>query len=199
MGAGVGGYTAALRAASLGLRVALIERSLIGGTCLNVGCIPTKALLESAKLVRLASHSSDFGVTLEPRQISLGKAVERSRKVVEVLRKGVEDLLRARGVQIVRGNAKLLGEGRVEIDVDGAQRCLEGANIIVATGSSWINIPGAEPDSTNVITSDEALYLEEIPASMVIIGAGAVGCEFAEIYSAFGLSLIHISEPTRPY
>ncbi len=186
IGGGVGGYIAALRAASSGMRVALVERDLVGGTCLNVGCIPTKALLESARILRLSQRAGDFGIALGKPAFDVSEAVGRSRRIVETLRKGVESLLRARKVEIVRGNARLRDSRRVEVESGTTTSEIEAHYIVIATGSSWISIPGIEPDGIRVITSDHALFPDEIPASMVIVGAGAVGCEFAEIYSAFG-------------
>ncbi len=200
IGGGVGGYTAALRAASAGCQVTLVEKAFIGGTCLNVGCIPTKALLESARIARLAQRGVEFGITLEVTNVDLGVAVVRSRRVVEVLRRGVEDLLSARGVEVIRGTGYVRGGGKVEITSEQGNRLLEADYVVIATGSSWMDIGGIEPDGSQVITSDHALFQEQIPTSMVIVGAGAVGCEFAEIYSAFGarVTLIEMMDHILP-
>jgi dihydrolipoamide dehydrogenase len=186
IGGGVGGYSAALRAAGAGVSVALIEKHLIGGTCLNVGCIPTKALLESCKLLRSCRRAADLGVRVREAIPEPQAIVERSQSVVGLMRKGVEDLLERRGVTVIRGQAELLGPTRVGVASGGDAATLETGSVIVATGSSWVQLPAVHIDGRRIITSDHALRLDDVSSSLVIIGGGAVGCEFAEIYSALG-------------
>lgn len=186
IGGGVGGYTAALRAAGLGASVGLVENGEIGGTCLNIGCIPTKALLESCRLVRSAARAGEFGVGVDKVTPLPEKMVSRSRAIVETLTKGVEDQLRRAGVSILRGTGRITSANEVEVKTDSGDVTLRSGSIVVATGSSWISLPGVEIDGRKVITSDHALALEHIPGSIVIVGGGAIGCEFAEIYSALG-------------
>lgn len=186
IGGGVGGYSAALRGAGAGASVALIEKHLVGGTCLNVGCIPTKALLESCKLLRSYRRAADLGVRVGEAIPDPQTIAERSQSIVGLMRKGVEDLLDRRGVKIIRGQAGLLAPNRVAVVSGGDDATLEAGSVIVATGSSWVQLPGVRIDGSRIITSDHALRLDDISSSMIIIGGGAVGCEFAEIYSALG-------------
>jgi dihydrolipoamide dehydrogenase len=189
VGGGVGGYTAALRGASAGGSVALVESDLIGGTCLNVGCIPTKALLESCRLVRSAERSAEFGVGVGEVTTNPPQMVERSRSIVETMRKGVEDELERAGVSILRGRGKLLAPGKVAVTSGSSELALTAESVILATGSSWISLPGTRIDGKHIITSDHALALERTAGHMVIVGAGAVGCEFAEIYRTLGTDI----------
>lgn len=186
IGGGVGGYTAALRAAEHDASVALVESGAIGGTCLNIGCIPTKALLESCRVVRTAAKAGEFGVTVGEIGTLPEKMVSRSRSVVETLTKGVEDQITRAGVAIVRGTGKLVSSEGVGVKTEMGDLTLKAKSIIIATGSSWISLPGIEIDGRWVITSDHALALEHVPGDIVIVGGGAIGCEFAEIYSALG-------------
>ena len=186
IGGGVGGYTSGLRAAERGASVALVEGGHIGGTCLNVGCIPTKALLESCRVARSAAKAGEFGVTVGEVGTVPEKMVARSRSIVETLRKGVEDELARTGVTVVRGMGRLVSSGEVEVRTETEALTLKAKSIVIATGSSWISLPGVEIDGRHVITSDHALALEHIPRDLVIVGGGAIGCEFAEIYSALG-------------
>ena len=186
IGGGVGGYTAALRAAGLGASVSLVESGEIGGTCLNIGCIPTKALLESCKVARTAAKAGEFGVGLGGVETFPQKMVSRSRAIVETLTKGVEDQLKRAGVTIVRGTGRLASSHEVEVKTETGDLMLAAKSVIIATGSGWISLPGVEIDGKRIITSDHALTLEHIPDNLVIVGGGAIGCEFAEIYSALG-------------
>jgi dihydrolipoamide dehydrogenase len=186
IGGGPGGYVAALRAADLGASVALVERQDIGGTCLNRGCIPTKALLESARLIRGAGRAAEMGVHIDGVRPDPTAMAARSRRIVDLLRKGVEDLLAQRRVVVMRGTARLGAAGRVEIVSDSVVQAIAAESVIVASGSRWIDLPGVPADGKRVITSDDALDLRETGGRMVIVGGGAVGCEMAEIYSALG-------------
>ena len=182
IGSGTAGYSAALRAAQLGLRVALVEREdRLGGTCLLRGCIPTKALLQSAAVMDAVNRSDEWGIKAsgEP-DWSAVKAFESS--VVDKLVKGVTGLVKARKIDVVQGLARLV-PGAAAIDVDGAR--VEATEIVIATGSAPKLLPGVSI-SDRIITSDQALWYDRIPTSAVVIGAGAVGLEFASFYRSFG-------------
>jgi dihydrolipoamide dehydrogenase len=179
-----------LRAAGLGASVALVEEDLIGGTCLNRGCIPTKALLESSRLLRRLAGASEFGIKAEGVSHDVGVITSRCESVVTLMRKGVEDLLAKKNVDVIRGRGKLRSAGEVEVAMaEGGTEVLAAKAIIVATGSSWVTLPGVEIDGERIITSDHALDPKDVPASMLVVGAGAVGCELAEVYSALGTEI----------
>ncbi|MEM2340838.1 MAG: dihydrolipoyl dehydrogenase [Candidatus Bathyarchaeia archaeon] len=189
MGGGPGGYVAAIRASQLGLRVALIEREGLGGTCTHRGCIPTKALLRSAEIYRLARVGEEFGVRAENIRFDLRAAMVRKDRIVSRLAKGIESLIASNGIELLRGEGRLRSGGVVEIRGGGSVSEIRFEKLIIATGSSplWLPIPGAR--STGVITSDEALRLEEVPRSLVVIGGGAVGLEFAALFGDLGSSV----------
>ncbi len=184
IGGGPGGYVAAIRAAQLGQRVALVERDNLGGICLNWGCIPTKALLKNASVVETIRHANDFGIQVEKFSADFGKAIDRSRVVSNRLVKGVEFLMKKNKIEVVKGEAALTARDRVEIKPDG--RALTAKNIIIATGARPISIPGLPIDGKDVITSREALALRELPSPIIIVGAGPIGMEFAYLYRAYG-------------
>ncbi len=183
IGAGPGGYVAAIKAAQMGKSVALIERSELGGVCLNWGCIPTKALLKSAQVYSYCKEAAAFGVEIEgaiaPNMESI---VARSRKVAESMSKGVSFLLSKNGVEVIKGSAKLLGVGRVE--VEGVEYSAE--SVILATGARPRELPNIKVDGERVINSKYALMLDKLPASIAVIGSGAIGSEFAYLYAALG-------------
>ena len=184
IGGGPGGYVAAIRAAQLGLKAVLIERERVGGLCLNWGCIPSKALLWSAELVRLFRQSEEFGITCDALRVDLGKAIDRSRRVVDRVVKGVEFLLRKNKVEVIAGTGRL--KGRREVVVEPGGGVLEAEYIVIATGGVTRTLPGIEIDGHTVITSREALELREIPSSIAIVGGGPIGVEFAYLYRAYG-------------
>ena len=184
MGGGPGGYVAAIRAAQLGLKAAVIEQDRVGGVCLNWGCIPSKALLWNAELVHLFRESGDFGITYDALRIDMGKAIDRSRKVVERMVKGVEFLLKKNKVPVINGRARL--KSAQEIAVEPSGDVIEAEQIIIATGAHARSLPGIEIDGEVVMTSREALELRETPQSIVIVGGGPVGAEFAYFYRAYG-------------
>lgn len=184
IGGGPGGYVAAIRAAQLGLRVAVVERDSLGGICLNWGCIPTKALLKNASVVDTIQRASDYGIQVEKFSADFGKAIDRSRVVANRLVKGVEFLMKKNKIEVIKGEATLTARDRVEIKSDG--RAFTAKNIIIATGARAVTLPGLPIDGTSVITSREALELRELPSSIVIVGAGPIGMEFAYIYRAYG-------------
>ncbi len=184
IGGGPGGYVAAIRAAQLGLPVAIVEKENLGGTCLNWGCIPTKALLKNANVVETIRHANDFGIQVEKFSADFGKAIDRSRVVANRLVKGVEFLMKKNKITVVKGEARLTARDRVEVKTSG--QTLTAKNIIIATGARAITIPGLPLDGKDVITSREALELKELPSPIVIVGAGPIGMEFAYIYRAYG-------------
>jgi dihydrolipoamide dehydrogenase len=187
IGAGPGGYVAAIRAAQLGLKTALIEREHLGGVCLNWGCIPTKALLRNAEVVSLLGRGKEFGFTVEGFQADFGAAVDRSRKVSERLVKGVGALMRKNEVDVIEGTGVLKSPTSVEVTLsEGGTRTLETQNIVVATGGRARAIPGMDIDGERVLTYREAIVLRDLPASAVIVGAGPIGMEFAHVWSTYG-------------
>jgi dihydrolipoamide dehydrogenase len=188
IGGGTGGYVAAIRAAQLGRRVAVVEKQkALGGTCLIWGCIPTKALLEHAHALKVVQHAREWGVTIPDGTpaIDMGQVQARKDKIVSGITKGVEFLFRKNKIEWIKGTARLAGGGRVEV-VEGATGTLEAKHIIVATGSQARSVPGITIDRQRIITSDEAIALTQVPKSLVIMGSGAVGVEFASIYRRFG-------------
>ncbi len=188
IGAGTGGYVAAIRAAQLGLKTAVVERQpSLGGTCLNWGCIPTKALLEHAHALKIAQDAKEWGIVLGDVKpsIDMNRVNARRTKVVTGLTKGVEFLFKKNKIEWVKGTARLAGNGRIDVTGEHSTT-LQAKEIIVATGSYARSVPGIEIDRTHIITSDEAISLTEIPKSMAIMGSGAVGVEFASIYRRFG-------------
>jgi dihydrolipoamide dehydrogenase len=188
IGAGTGGYVAAIRAAQLGKRVAVVEKQkALGGTCLIWGCIPTKALLEHAHAMKIVQSATEWGVMLPYGQpaIDMAQVQARKDKIVGGLTKGVEFLFKKNKIDWIKGTARLLGTGKVEV-VNGEKQTLAAPEIVIATGSAPRSVPGIEIDHTRIITSDEAIHLREVPKSLVIMGSGAVGVEFASIYRRFG-------------
>ena len=187
IGAGPGGYVAAIRAAQLGLNVALVEKEHLGGVCLNWGCIPTKALLRNAEVISLLRRGKDFGFTVSGFEADFGAAVDRSRKVSQRLVKGVDALMRKNGVQVIEGTGVLKSPTTVEVALnEGSTRTLETGNVIVATGGQARTIPGIDVDGERVMTYRQAIVLRELPASAIIVGAGPIGMEFAHIWSTYG-------------
>ncbi len=186
IGAGPGGYVAAIRAAQLGMSVACVEADKLGGVCNNVGCIPTKALLESAHYARKAPNLAEFGITTGEVKLDLGVAGKRARKVADQGSKGVGFLFKKNKIETVTGWARLTGGGKVEIEGKDGKRTLTGKNIILATGSRPKSLPILKIDGDRVWSSDNAVFPETAPATLGIIGAGAIGMEFADVYNAFG-------------
>jgi dihydrolipoamide dehydrogenase len=188
IGSGPGGYVAAIRAGQLGLKTAVIEaEALPGGTCLHWGCIPTKALLHAAEVLDTAGHAATFGVKIGGAELDLPAVHRYKKKVVRTNAKGVEFLLKKNGASLLRGRGRLAGPGRVEVTPpDGEPYTLESKHIVLATGSVIRGLRGVEFDGKKIINSDDALGLAEVPGSMIVLGAGAVGVEFASIYRSFG-------------
>jgi len=182
LGGGSGGYAAALRASELGMRVVMVEKDKVGGTCLHRGCIPTKALLHSAETVTVIKEAAQFGVNGTFDSVDITAVNGYKDKVVEGLYKGLTGLVKSRNIETVRGSGRLVSPTTVEVD----GRRIEAGHVLLATGSVPRSIPGLDLDGERVITSDDALGMDRIPASVVILGAGAIGCEFASVWSSFG-------------
>jgi dihydrolipoamide dehydrogenase len=188
IGSGTGGYVAAIRAAQLGLRTAVVERApTLGGTCLNWGCIPTKALLEHAHALKVAQDWKEWGLTLgQAVAIDMNQVQARKDKIVKGLTGGIELLFKKNKIDWIKGSGRLAGKGAVEITDGQKQTLVAKKQIVVATGSQPRSVPGIELDRKRIITSDEAIGLKEVPKSIVIMGSGAVGVEFASIFRRFG-------------
>jgi dihydrolipoamide dehydrogenase len=198
LGAGTGGYTAAFRAAQLGLKVALVDEGKIGGTCLHRGCIPTKALLESAAFTERVRHARDFGIDVGPDSpvVDYARMAARRDEVVTRMWKGLQTLVGKNKVTWVAGRGRLDGPTRVRVeqaaDVDGnggGERVLEATDVILATGSRVKSLPGLTPDGTRIVTSDDVLRMDRLPRDVVVVGAGAVGVEFASMYHDLGVKV----------
>jgi dihydrolipoamide dehydrogenase len=188
IGGGPGGYVAAIRAAQLGMQVALVERDALGGVCLNWGCIPTKALLRNAELYQLMQRGAEFGLLYDNLRVDFGRVIARSRQVAGRLAQGVEFLMRKNKIRVFRGLGCLTGAGVVAVqDTHGTPAAtLQAAHVILATGARPRALPGLPFDQTRVLSSTEAMLLPAVPERLIIIGAGAVGVEFAYFYNAFG-------------
>ena len=191
IGAGPGGYVGAIKAAKMGAQVTLVEKEKVGGTCLNRGCIPTKALLAASDVLTKVKEAKDFGIIIEGDiKPDINFIMERKDKIVERLVSGIEFLLEKNNVKLVNGTGKIADKNKVTVTkADGSSEELEADAIIIATGSSPARIPTFPYDGQKVITSDEALNLRYIPKSMIIVGAGVIGCEFANFFNSIGTSV----------
>ena len=189
VGTGPGGYVAAIRCAQLGLSVVAVEDDRAGGVCLNWGCIPTKALLRNAEVVHLFHRAEEFGIKLSGFEADYAEAIRRSRRVADRMAKGVEFLFRKNKIALVPGRGVLRSATTVEVTGTGGITMLEGRAVILATGSEPRSLPGIDIDEKKVISSNGAVRNEGKPASLVIIGAGAVGVEFADVYNAYGTAV----------
>ena len=185
IGAGPGGYVAAIRAAQLGMKTVVVERDELGGICLNWGCIPTKSLLRNAEVLGLFRRAEEFGIHVDGLTHDFGSAIDRSRKVATRLTRGVTYLFRKNGVEHIVGEGVLRGPGQVE--VKGTGQVIEASSVIVATGARSRTLPNLPVDGRLVMTSREALERKDLPESVVIVGGGAIGCEFAYLYNAYGV------------
>jgi dihydrolipoamide dehydrogenase len=188
IGSGPGGYVAAIRAGQLGLKVAMVEKDTrLGGTCTLRGCIPTKQMLMSAHVYEQMQHAADFGVQASGIQLAFADVQKRKDKVVLKNTKGIEYLMKKNKVTVFKGTGKLALPGKVEVTgADGARQTIQTKNIIIATGSVVRPIPGFETDGVHVVNSDQILELKDVPKSLIVMGCGAVGVEFASVYSRFG-------------
>lgn len=187
IGSGPGGYQAAIRAGQLGLKTAVVEKdSFLGGTCLHVGCIPTKILLHHAELYDHFQHAAEFGFDVKDVKLNWANVMARKDKIIKKHSKGIELLFRKSKVESITGWGRVAGPGRVSVEKDGKSTEVEAANIMLATGSEARSLPGIEIDGKVIVTNREILSLPQIPKTMIVVGAGAVGCEFASIYRSFG-------------
>lgn len=206
LGGGTGGYVAAIRASQLGLKTAIVEKGKLGGTCLHKGCIPSKALLRSAEVFATAKHSEDFGVVASDVSINFGKVQERKNKIVDQLHKGVQHLMKQGKIDIFEGIGRILGPsifspmpGTISVEMNNGDEneMLIPKNVIVATGSRPRTLPGLDIDGGFVMTSDEALVMEEVPNSIIIVGGGVIGIEWASMLSDFGAEVTVIEYADR--
>ncbi len=186
IGSGPGGYVAAIRASQLGMKVAIVERSELGGICLNWGCIPTKALLKSAQVFEYLKHAADYGIKVNGGEADFGAIVKRSRGVAEGMSKGVQFLMRKNKIEVIKGTGKLKAGKKVAVTADGKTTDYEAKNIIVAVGARSRELPNLKIDGKKIIGYREAMVLPSLPKSMVIIGSGAIGSEFAYFYATMG-------------
>lgn len=187
IGSGPGGYSAAVRAGQYGLKTALVERqSRLGGTCLLVGCIPTKSLLHTADVWDYFKNPAAQGIQCKDPQLEYPRVLDRKNKIVSKHSKGIEFLMRKNKVEVLKGTARLLGSGKVEVASDCGTQTVEAKNIILATGSEARMLPGLQSDANQILTNVEILDIQQVPKSLGIIGAGAVGVEFASIFNRFG-------------
>ncbi|NYE56581.1 dihydrolipoyl dehydrogenase [Carboxydothermus ferrireducens] len=189
LGGGPGGYVAAIRAAQLGLSVVVVEKDELGGTCLNRGCIPTKALVSVAERLHQIKNSEVFGIEVSGYNFNFKKAAERKNQVVERLVKGIHYLFKKNKITLIKGTGRLTGKNEITVETSDGLEKVEAKNIILATGSKPALISALGYDGERVITSDEALNLEKLPAEMVIIGGGVIGSEFATIFSEMGVKV----------
>ena len=191
IGAGPGGYVNAIRAAQLGKKVAIVEKQFLGGICLNVGCVPSKSLLKNADIAHtLRTGGKEFGFDVEGLTLDFGAAVKRSRRVSDRLTKGVGFLMKKNKIDVHMGIAKFVDAKTLEVtDEEGSSQTLTAENIVIATGASAAMIPGVEADGERILTYWEAILQENLPKSVVIIGAGAIGLEFATIWNAYGVDV----------
>jgi dihydrolipoamide dehydrogenase len=186
IGSGPAGYVCAIRAAQLGLKTAIVERDQLGGICLNWGCIPTKALLRSSEIWHLMHRLSEFGFSADNLQFDLAKIVERSRKVSKQLSNGVAFLMKKHKIAVILGEAKLAGAGKIAVTKDGNTTDVTAKNIVLATGARARTLPGLEPDGKLIWTYREAMIPPSFPKSLLVVGSGAIGIEFASFYRTLG-------------
>lgn len=187
IGSGPGGYVAAIRASQLGLKVGVVERENLGGVCLNWGCIPTKALLKSAQVFEYIQHAEDYGISVKDAKANFGGMISRSRTVADGMSKGINFLFRKNKITTIEGEGRLVRGKKVEVtDKEGKKTTYEAAHIIVATGSRARELPNIPIDGKKIIGYREAMTLEKQPKKMVVVGAGAIGVEFAYFYSSIG-------------
>ncbi|MBU8907754.1 dihydrolipoyl dehydrogenase [Desertibacillus haloalkaliphilus] len=198
LGAGTGGYVAAIRASQLGLKVAVVEKEKLGGTCLHKGCIPSKALLRSAEVYATAKRSEEFGIETKGVGVNFLKVQERKQKIVDQLHNGVQHLMKQGKIDVYQGTGRILGPsifsptpGTISVEFSNGDEnaMLVPKNVIIATGSKPRTLPGIEVDGEYVLTSDEALQLEELPSSIVIVGGGVIGIEWASLFADFGVDV----------
>lgn len=198
LGSGPGGYVAAIRAAQLGLKTAIVERESLGGICLNWGCIPTKALLKSAQVFEYLNHAQDFGVTVKDGSVDFGSMISRSRGVADGMSKGIEFLMKKNKIEVIMGTGKLLAANKLEVTDDkGGKKEITAKSIIVATGARSRELPNIKQDGKKVIGYRQAMSLDKQPKKMVVMGSGAIGSEFAYFYNTIGTEVTLIEYMDR--
>ena len=187
IGSGPGGYVAAIRASQLGMKVAVVEKESLGGICLNWGCIPTKALLKSAQVFDYVSHSSDYGINIKSSSVDFDSIINRSRGVADGMSKGVNFLMKKNKIDILTGFGKIISKNEVEVEDSKKNKVVHKAdNIIIATGGRSRELPNIKIDGEKVIEYRKAMTLKKQPKSMIVIGSGAIGSEFAYFYNSIG-------------
>lgn len=187
LGSGPGGYPAAIRASQLGFKVAIIEKESLGGVCLNWGCIPTKALIKSAQVYDYMKHSASYGINATGVQHDFGAVIKRSRGVADKMSKGVQFLMKKNKIDVIMGYGKIKAKGQVEVTAaDGSKQIVEGKHIVIATGGRSRALPNLPQDGKKVIGYREAMVLPEQPKSLIVVGSGAIGVEFAYVYNSMG-------------
>jgi dihydrolipoamide dehydrogenase len=190
LGSGPGGYPAAIRASQLGKKVAIVEKELLGGICLNWGCIPTKALLKSAQVYEYTKHAADYGITLSNPSADFAGVIKRSRGVADKMSKGVQFLMKKNKIEVIMGTGKLVAKDKLEVTAaDGSKQVLEAKNIIIATGGRARQLPTMPIDGKKIIGYREAMVLPQQPKSMIVVGSGAIGVEFAYFYNSMGVKV----------
>lgn len=197
VGGGPGGYVSAIRAAQLGMKTAVVEREHLGGVCLNWGCIPTKALLKTAELKHMIDKSASFGITVKDVTVDLAAVVARSRKISSQLAGGIGHLLKKNKVTVLDGHARLLGKGQLSVTKDGKAETLKAKHIILAPGARARTIPGIEVDGKIIWTAKQAMVPEVMPKSLVVVGSGAIGIEFASFYRTLGAEVTVVEMQPR--
>ena len=191
IGSGPGGYVAAIRASQLGMNVAVVERAELGGICLNWGCIPTKSLLKSAQVLEYARHAADYGVKVEAAEPDFAAVVARSRAVADKMSKGIQYLFKKNNITVIPGTGKLTADKKVEVtNGEGEKTLLEATHVILATGARSRQLPNIPQDGRRVIGYRQALTLDHRPASMIVVGSGAIGSELAYFYNAMGTKVL---------
>ncbi len=186
LGGGPGGYVAAIRGGQLGLKVAVVEKEAVGGVCLHHGCIPSKAIIRNAEVLSLIQNSEAFGIKVDNIRPDYGQAIDRSKKVIQKLYSGLQHVMKKSKVDIHTGVGKIIAPDQIEVTGSNGKKTLRAERMIIATGSRVRSLPGLTVDGRRVITSDEALLLRDLPRSVTIIGGGAIGVEFAYVYSVYG-------------
>ncbi|MFZ2784891.1 MAG: dihydrolipoyl dehydrogenase [Sediminibacterium sp.] len=190
LGSGPGGYPAAIRASQLGFKVAIIEKENLGGICLNWGCIPTKALIKSAQVYEYMKHSTNYGINATGVQHDFGAVVKRSRGVADKMSKGIQFLMKKNKIDVIMGYGKVKAKGQIEVTAaDGSKQVVEGKYIVIATGGRSRELPNLKQDGKKVIGYREAMSLTEQPKSMIVVGSGAIGVEFAYVYNSMGTKI----------
>lgn len=198
LGGGTGGYVAAIRASQLGLKTAIVEKTELGGTCLHRGCIPSKALLRSAEVFKQTTNAADFGVETSSPTVNFPRVQERKNSIIEQLHKGVQGLMKKGKIDIYEGHGRILGPsifsptaGTISVEMNNGEEneMLVPKNVIIATGSSPNTLPGLEIDGQTIMTSEEALEMDELPESIIIVGGGVIGIEWASMLADFGVKV----------